>query len=166
MKMKKIVFIISLLIPGLSFSGSFTDQAEIVSVNKIYKDNVIREPYDDCYIKETYQGDGDGSATNEIIGGIFGGIVGNQLGKGDGKDIMTLAGTILGASLAHDDEVAKSTTGKVVSKEVCERKYRTITERRLSHYRVEYLYNGYNFTYNTKTRPNSNTVKVTVTVSP
>ena len=166
MKIKKIVFIMSLLIPGLSFSGSFTDQAEIVSINEAYQDHVIREPYDDCYIKESYQGDGDGSATNEIIGGIFGGIVGNQLGKGDGKDIMTLAGTILGASLAHDDEVSKSTTGKIVTKEVCERKYRTVTERRLSHYRVEYLYNGFYFTYNTKTRPNSNTIKVNVTVSP
>jgi uncharacterized protein YcfJ len=164
--MKSSVFFTFLLVSGLSSAGSFTDQADIISVNKIYKDQVIREPYDECYIEETYQGDGDGSATNEIVGGIFGGIIGNQFGDGDGKDIMTLAGTILGASLAHDEEVANSETGNIISKEVCERKYRTVTERRLSHYRVEYFYQGRTFTYNTKSRPSSNTITVKVKVTP
>jgi uncharacterized protein YcfJ len=129
-------------------------------------DKVIREPYDDCYIKEFYEGDSDGSATNEIIGGIFGGLIGNQFGDGDGKDVMTLAGTILGASLAHDDEMAKSNTGKIVRKEVCERKYRTITERRISHYRVEYFYYGNSFIYTTNNPPQSNIINVDVSVTP
>ena len=34
-------------------------------------------------------------------------MIGNQFGEGDGKDAMTLAGIILGASLAHDDELAQ-----------------------------------------------------------
>ena len=58
-------------------------------------------PYDVEVCKQVRQGLGDGSATNEIIGAIFGGAIGNQFGDGDGKDAMTLAGMFLGASLAH-----------------------------------------------------------------
>jgi uncharacterized protein YcfJ len=166
MKNKSLVFMAAFFSYGLLHAGSYIDQAEVVSVQPVRTDKVIREPYDDCYIKEFYEGDSDGSATNEIIGGIFGGLIGNQFGDGDGKDVMTLAGTILGASLAHDDEKAKSNTGKVVRKEICERKYRTITERRISHYRVEYFYHGNSFTYTTNNPPQSNIINVDVSVTP
>jgi uncharacterized protein YcfJ len=47
----------------------------------------------DCYTKEFRQRvSGDGSATNEIFGGILGGAIGNQFGGGSGKKIMTAAG--------------------------------------------------------------------------
>ena len=72
-----------------------------------YKSVVKQIPYDVEVCKRVRQGTGDGSATNEIIGAIFGGVIGNQFGEGDGKDAMTLAGIILGASLAHDDELAQ-----------------------------------------------------------
>ena len=72
-----------------------------------YKSVVKQVPYEVEVCKRVHQGVGDGSATNEIIGAIFGGVVGNQFGEGDGKDAMTLAGIILGASLAHDDELAQ-----------------------------------------------------------
>ena len=72
-----------------------------------YKGVVKQMPYEVEVCKRVRQGTGDGSATNEIIGAIFGGVVGNQFGEGDGKDAMTLAGIILGASLAHDDELAQ-----------------------------------------------------------
>ena len=72
-----------------------------------YKSVVKQMPYEIEVCKRVRQGTGDGSATNEIIGAIFGGVVGNQFGEGDGKDAMTLAGMFLGASLAHDDELAQ-----------------------------------------------------------
>ena len=72
-----------------------------------YKTVIKQSPYDVEVCKRVRQGTGDGSATNEIIGAIFGGAIGNQFGEGDGKDAMTLAGIFLGASLAHDDELAK-----------------------------------------------------------
>ena len=57
----------------ISFAGSFIDSASVLSVDKVYKQVRVEEPYQECYIKETVQNNGDGSATNEIIGGIIGG---------------------------------------------------------------------------------------------
>ena len=76
-----------------------------------YNGVIKQVPYDVEVCKRVRQGTGDGSATNEIIGAIFGGAIGNQFGEGDGKDAMTLAGMFLGASLAHDDELAQGPGG-------------------------------------------------------
>lgn len=161
-----LAFFSTILLSPMSMAGSYTDTATVVSVDKVYREHTIREPYQDCYIKEFYQPQGDGSATNEIMGGILGGLIGNQFGDGRGKDAMTVAGAALGASLAHDDELAKSNTGKMVTKEVCETKYRISSKKRLSHYRVEYEYDGRTFTYISKRKPQGDTIKVRVEVSP
>ena len=87
-----------------------------------YKTQVTQVPYEVKVCKQVHQGTGDGSATNEIIGAIFGGAIGNQFGEGDGKDAMTLAGMFLGASLAHDDELAQN-PGVVTTKCYIETRY-------------------------------------------
>ena len=46
-----------------------------------YKSVVKQIPYDVEVCKRVRQGMGDGSATNEIIGAIFGGVVGTSLAK-------------------------------------------------------------------------------------
>ena len=83
-----------------------------------YKSVVKQVPYDVEVCKRVHQGTGDGSATNEIIGAIFGGVIGNQFGEGDGKDAMTLFGALMGASLAHDDELKKNPGTRTVT--VCD----------------------------------------------
>ena len=148
----------------MSIAGSFIDSASVVSVDKVYKQVRVEEPYKECYIKETIQS-GDGSATNEIIGGIIGGAIGNKLGDGDGKDAMTLAGIFLGASLANDAEKNQvNGTQKVVSQEVCENKVRQKIEKRLSHYKVTVDYNGREASFSTKRRPYDDIIKIEVTV--
>ena len=72
--------------------ANFTDYATVTSVEKVYKQYRVEVPYQECYIKETLQNAGDGSATNEIMGAILGGAIGSQLGDGDGKEALTLAG--------------------------------------------------------------------------
>ena len=104
LKSSSILFLLSF--SQLSLAGTFIDSASVVSVDKVYKQVRVEEPYKECYIKETVQNNGDGSATNEIIGGVIGGAIGNQFGEGDGKDIMTLAGILMGASIANDAEKA------------------------------------------------------------
>ena len=133
---KSLVLISLLLGTQLVIAGSYTDYATVTSVEKVYKQYRTEEPYQECYIKETLQNQGDGSATNEIVGAILGGAIGNQFGEGDGKEVMTLAGIVLGASLAHDEELANSTNQVVVSQEVCETKVKTSYVKRLSHYLV------------------------------
>ena len=66
----------------LSFAGSFVDSATVTSVEKVYKNYRVDEPYQECYIQETVQNNGDGSATNELFGAAIGGAIGNKLGKG------------------------------------------------------------------------------------
>jgi len=161
-------FLIAILLSfsQMSFSGTFIDSASVVSVDKVYKQVRVEEPYKECYIKETVQS-GDGSATNEIIGGIIGGAIGNQFGEGDGKEVMTLAGILMGASIANDAEkaaAAENGTRKVISQEVCENKVRQKIEKRLSHYKVTVDYNGTEVSFSTKRRPFDDVIKIEVTV--
>ena len=164
--LKSIVVISFFITSQLAFAGSFVDSATVTSVEKVYKQYRVDEPYQDCYIKETLQ-TGDGSATNEIMGAILGGAIGNALGEGqgDGKDALTLAGIFLGASLANDAEKANSTGQVIVSQEVCENKVRQKIVKRLSHYMIHVDYYGHNVSYTSKRRPYDDVVKVEVTIS-
>ena len=96
--------------------------AETAIVFDHYKTVVTQIPYEVEVCKRVRQNTGDGSATNEIVGAILGGAIGNQLGEGDGKDAMTLAGIFLGASLAHDDELAQG-LGVITTKCYIETRY-------------------------------------------
>ena len=118
--LKSLLIMLFILASQLTFAGSFVDSATVTSVEKVFKQYRVDEPYQECYIKETVQS-GDGSATNELMGAVLGGAIGNKLGDGDGKDAMTIFGAFLGASLANDAEKANG-TGTVVSQEVCENK--------------------------------------------
>ena len=163
--LKSIVVISFFITSQLAFAGSFVDSATVTSVEKVYKQYRVDEPYQDCYIKETLQQSGDGSATNEIMGAILGGAIGSQFGEGDGKEAMTLAGIFLGASIANDAEKANSTGQVVVSQEVCENKVRQKIEKRLSHYKINVEYEGRDLSFTSKKRPYDDVIKVKVTVS-
>jgi len=163
--LKSIVVISFFITSQLAFAGSFVDSATVTSVEKVYEQYKVEEPYQDCYIQETLQQSGDGSATNEIMGAILGGAIGNQFGEGDGNDAMTLAGIFLGASIANDAEKANSTGQVVVRQEVCENKVRQKIKRRLSHYKINVDYNGHNVSYTSNRRPYDDVVKVEVTIS-
>ena len=164
--LKSIVVISFFIMSQLAFAGSFVDSATVTSVEKVYEQYKVDEPYQDCYIKETIQQNGDGSATNEIMGAILGGAIGNALGdgQGDGQDALTLAGIFLGASIANDAEKANTANQVVVSQEVCENKVRQKIEKRLSHYKVTVDYNGAEVSFSSKKRPYDDVIKVEVTV--
>ena len=161
---KSLVLLSLFLSTQLVIAGSFTDYATVTSVEKVYKQYRVEEPYQECYIKETLQNQGDGSATNEIMGAILGGAIGNQFGEGDGKEVMTLAGIVLGASMANDAEKANSAVQVVVSQEVCETKVKTSFVKKLSHYLVHIDYEGRALSFKSKKRPYDDVIKVKVTV--
>ena len=160
--LKSLIIMSFILASQLTFAGSFVDSATVTSVEKVFKQYRVDEPYQECYIKETVQS-GDGSATNELMGAVLGGAIGNKLGDGDGKDAMTIFGAFLGASLANDAEKANG-TGTVVSQEVCENKVRQVIEKRLSHYRVTVDYDGREVSFSSKKRPYDDVIKVEVSV--
>ena len=164
--LKSIVVITFFIASQLVFAGSFVDSATVTSVEKVYKQYMVDEPYQDCYIKETVQnGSGDGSATNELFGAVLGGAIGNKLGKGDGNDAMTLFGALMGASIANDMEKTNSTGQVVVSQEVCENKVRQRIVKRLSHYMIHVDYDGNDVSFTSKKRPYDDVIKVKVTIS-
>ena len=162
---KSLVLISLFLGTQMVIAGSYTDYATVTSIEKVYKQYMTEEPYQECYIKETLQNQGDGSATNEIMGAILGGAIGNQFGEGEGKEVMTLAGIVLGASMANDAEKANSTGQVVVSQEVCETKVKKSIEKRLSHYLINISYEGRDLSFTSKRRPYDDVIKVKVTVS-
>ena len=164
---KSLVLISLFLGTQLVIAGSYVDYATVTSVEKVYKQYKTEEPYQECYIKETLQNQGDGSATNEIIGAILGGAIGNKIAEDSsdaGKDVMTLAGIVLGASIAHDEELANSTGQVLVSQEVCETKVKTSFEKRLSHYLVHIDYEGRDLSFTSNKGPYDDVIKVKVTV--
>ena len=163
--LKSIVVISFFITSQLAFAGSFVDSATVTSVEKVYKQYMVEEPYRECYIKETLQNQGDGSATNELFGAVVGGAIGNQFGEGDGNDAMTLFGALMGASIANDMEKTNSTGQVVVSQEVCENKVRQRIEKRLSHYKVYVEYEGREVSFSSKKRPFDDVIKVKVTIS-
>lgn len=160
--LKSLIIMSFILASQLTFAGSFVDSATVTSVEKVFKQYRVDEPYQECYIKESVQS-GDGSATNELMGAVLGGAIGNKLGDGDGKDAMTIFGAFLGASLANDAEKANG-TGTVVSQEVCENKVRQVIEKRLSHYRVTVDYDGREVSFSSKKRPYDDVIKIEVSI--
>ena len=163
--LKSLLISLFILLSQLSYAGSFVDSATVTSVEKVYKNYRVDEPYQECYIQETVQNNGDGSATNELFGAVLGGAIGNQFGDGDGNDAMTLFGALMGASIANDMEKANSTGQVIVSQEVCENKVRQRIEKRLSHYMIHVDYDGNDVSFTSKKRPYDDVIKVKVTIS-
>jgi uncharacterized protein YcfJ len=162
--LKNLLISLFLLTTQLSFAGSFVDSANVMSVEKVYKNYRVDEPYQECYIQETVK-NGDGSATNELFGAVIGGAIGNKLGKGDGKDAMTIFGALMGASIANDAEKKANKAGKkVIRQEVCETKVRQVIEKRLSHYLVTVDYAGRDVSFKSSRRPSKDVIKIEVIV--
>ena len=144
--MKKLIAIFTIAL-SMSAMASNPYEPEQAFVFDHYKSVVKQVPYDVEVCKQVRQGAGDGSATNEIIGAIFGGAIGNQFGQGDGKDAMTLAGIILGASLAHDDELAQG-TGVITTKCYIETRYsESVQSRVYSHSTLTFTIKGKNYKF-------------------
>ena len=125
--MKKLIalFTIALSTTTMASNPYSTDTAVVFDH---YKNVIQQTPYRVEVCQDRVQHSGDGSATNELVGALFGGAIGNQFGKGDGKDAMTLFGALMGASLAHDDELAKGPTKTVTVCDVETRYEESVSE--------------------------------------
>ncbi len=169
--MKNIKIILTPVLLALSTMASaagYTDVADVISSKAVYKNVQVQEPYQYCYETQVNQrgGRGNGSATNEILGGILGGVIGNQFGGGSGKKIATVAGTLLGASIANDLEKSNYRQGyKGQTKQVCETRYRLENAERFSHYLVRYSYKGVEGTYESNHEPRSKKINVRINIS-
>jgi uncharacterized protein YcfJ len=134
-------------------SQIYFDTAEIVSIEKKYKNYTFKQPYETCYNERVKK-------TEFNLGGaLLGGIIGNQMGGGDGKKALTILGAVIGANSGNAD------AGYEV-KEVCETNYKESSSNRLSHYKVTYRYNGQLLSYRTKRMPSEKELSVSVQITP
>ncbi|WXT99554.1 MAG: hypothetical protein Ctma_0254 [Catillopecten margaritatus gill symbiont] len=162
----KLATIASVMMCATTVTANNYDYATVTSVKANYSNYTTRTPYQDCYTKQVRQNiQGDGSITNELIGGLLGGAIGNQFGKGDGRDAMTGVGAILGASIAHDGE---NQGYRTVNQDVCETRYRNVSESQLDDYLVGFDYEGRSYSARTKRGGirEGDSIKVRINIAP
>ena len=111
-------------------------------VTDTYKKIIKQIPYRVEVCQDRVQHSGDGSATNELVGALFGGAIGNSFGKGDGKDAMTLFGALMGASIAHDEELKNNPGTKTVTVCDVQTRYEESTSKVYSHSTITFSSNG------------------------
>jgi len=100
----------------------FTEYAQVVNVQPIYREVRTREPRQECWTEEQqvivgyedvsrrtpyrYQEQQRSSSTgNAVVGGLIGGVIGNQLGRGHSSSSRTgatVAGAIIGGAIANE----------------------------------------------------------------
>jgi uncharacterized protein YcfJ len=138
--MKKLIalFMIALSTTTMASNPYSTDTAVVFDH---YKNVIQQTPYRVEVCQDRVQHSGDGSATNELVGALFGGAIGNSFGKGDGKDAMTLFGALMGASLAHDDQIAKGPTRTVTVCDI-ETRYEESVSKAYSHSTISFTAKG------------------------
>lgn len=149
--------------------GGFFDTARVVNVSPIYKTVRISTPYRECWNEErvVHHNGHNSSATPVVIGGLLGGVIGSRFGKGRGKDVATVAGVLLGASIANDMRRNRYHGGgsHVVEEQVCQTSHEYTEEERVDGYKVRYRYKGNTYVTRMDDHPGKR-IKVHVQISP
>lgn len=158
MKTKWLTLLIATLATN-TLATNFTTTASVISIEPTYLDRVISEPYESCYIKDFTN---NNNVANELLGGLIGGAIGNRFGGGSGQDVMTVAGALLGASIASNNHGNYQS----VSREVCETRYQNQKSTILSYYRIGYTFNDNIYYYNSKSKPISDAIRIKVNIRP
>ncbi len=152
--------------------GAYYDYAKVVRVEPVSRIVRVSEPRRDCWEEPVtryrrHARHGGDSYTPSILGGILGGVVGNQFGSGSGRDVMTVAGTVLGASIGRDTQRAgRYHSESYTTTEVrCETRndYREV--ERPDGYRVTYRYRDEVFVRHMDHDPGER-VRVRISVQP
>lgn len=168
-------------------AGGYYTYADVISVHPLYGMRRVSEPVRRCetvsrrpdHSASRYGGRHpddyarhrhDGGAAAGLIGGLVGGLVGHQFGDGNGRKALTVAGAVLGASIAgdrarggHDDERGYARQNMVVRR--CTEVMHTRQERRVHGYDVRYRYQGRTFNKRVDEHPGE-LVRIHVDVEP
>ena len=171
--MKRIMTAMTLGISVLTFSGAavsghgFIGKARVVEATPLYETVEVAHPVRECWTERvTRSHRNHGSYIAPIAGGIVGGVLGHQFGGGRGKTALTVAGTLLGASLGQgynrSPQRPRSTVEYV---ERCETVDRYEQQQQRVGYRVKYRYEGQTYYTETSEHPGK-FIPVRVRVSP
>jgi uncharacterized protein YcfJ len=137
--MKKLIALFTIAVSTATMAATPIDSGVVTDT---YKTIIKQIPYRVEVCQDRVQPAGDGSATNELVGALFGGAIGNSFGKGDGKDAMTLFGALMGASIAHDEELKNNPGTKTVTVCDVQTRYEESTSKVYSHSTITFSSNG------------------------
>lgn len=173
----------------------FTEYANVVNVQPVYRQVTLREPTQQCWTEQEQhivgyeqttryreQRVNRSSAGSAIVGGLIGGVIGNQLGRGHSRGSRTgatVAGAIIGSAIGNEtgghtsrhrrfQESGNSQSTPIYETrnvERCKRVVETRTESQLQHYNVTYQYKGRNFVTQMPRDP-GNKIELQVSVAP
>jgi uncharacterized protein YcfJ len=140
------------LMPLAATAGGLTDNyAVITAVHPIYQENHVTVYQEVCrHVEVPVYSNERASSGDVLLGAIVGGAIGNQFGGGSGKDAMTVLGAIVGANRVASNG-SRSVVGYRVE-EHCESIPTRRNEPVISHYRIQYTYNGYTYSQETTRR--------------
>ena len=143
--------------------------ARVVDVEPIVTFVDVETPQRRCWqepVRRYYTENRHNSIAPTILGGILGGVVGNQFGGGSGKDLLTVGGVLLGASVGYDVSHHQHNRGYTTQVETrCEVNYHHHQEQRTDGYRVTYVYNGQTYVKRVNHAPGRH-IKVQVQLTP
>ncbi len=153
---------------------TYYETAEVVDVVPIVSYERVATPHRECsldrarYRRTRDRRDGRDSPMSSVVGGLLGGAIGHQFGSGNGKKAMTVAGAIVGASIAGRSRHNSDRRQRYV-REGGHTKCRTtqvFTEtERTEGYRVTYRYLGEEFEKTTAEHPGES-VRIHVHMTP
>ncbi|MFK5894488.1 MAG: glycine zipper 2TM domain-containing protein [Pseudomonadota bacterium] len=153
----------------------FYDQARVIKVKPIHETVEIHRPVEECWQEEIvyhpqYGHGGNNNVGGIIAGGIIGGVAGHQIGGGRGKDIATVAGTLIGAligdNLSNRQTPRYNRHKKYISHEThCDTINTISSHEEIVGYRVKYRYKGHFYWTRTVNHPGKY-IDVKVNVQP
>jgi uncharacterized protein YcfJ len=153
-------------VPSGSPVYGYVDTAEVVQAEALYTPVQIAVPVTECWIERVAQGNrGPGAYAGPVVGGIMGGVIGNHLADGRARTPMTVAGTLLGASVGHSLSAASYRPPMMSDVRRCRTVNRYEQRQHLVGYRVDYRYEGQTFSTRTGTYP-GRFIRVRVNVDP
>jgi len=91
--------------PLAAQAGDAYTWARVLDAQPVYQQVRIPERENVCWDEQVYRKVPERrSAAPAILGAILGGVIGHQVGDGRGRDIATVAGAALGASVATQEQ--------------------------------------------------------------
>ncbi len=161
--------IMACLAQGAEEAPAFLSYGEVVHVQPVYDvgfEPTSREVCHDVTLHNRRSGPhdrknsqrfrrGDNQALPTLLGGLIGGVIGHQFGRGRGKTAMTLAGSLVGMSIANTSarDRRSSTSDEPRYQQRCSIVRDNHPTRELTGYEVTYRYQGKEFVRTVRDKP-------------
>ncbi len=166
------VLALSMAVPaaaGDRHDDSWYDYAKVIDSRPIVRIERVNHPHRECWNEQVHERvSQDGNGIPVILGGSLGGLLGHQFADGNARDVLTVAGALLGASVAHEVSANRRAARGGYRERVVERCERVDDYEEVRHiegYEVTYRYRGQTFTKRMDHDPGER-VRVRVSVTP